>query len=388
MTNFGGRSAGLLLAAAIVPVGAAQAAPCGSAGAKPLAVGTVSGVPAGAARSYSVALKAGESVIVDLALLSTPGTDAADEHDGEADPATPRSLALCDARGTLVAPQPGEVFKKGGSHSTTEDGERLRFVAPADGNYIVSVAGSDAPREILLRRRDAGTVQAAVMPAALGRSVQGIVSSATPVVYSFSGSAGQWVELKVTSDKDTVLRLAEADRDGAYTVVAENDDSDGLNPMLRRKLRTSGTYFLQVDSLSDDAGGFELSLRRVEAPKPAPAPAVLRSGAQVSARLADGDAVTFYTLPVQAGHSYRLDLTAPYDSALAIGLPNPVESEDGSEGPSANFSEVKSQDANLTGTERLNFTARNTGTLLVRVKSFGLNDTNGGYTLIANDLGE
>ena len=41
----------------------------------------------------------------------------------------------------------------------------------------------------------------------------------------------------------------------------------------------------------------------------------------------------------------------------------------------------------LTGTERLNFTARNNGTLLVRVKSFGIDDTEGGYTLKATDLG-
>jgi hypothetical protein len=158
--------------------------------------------------------------------------------------------------------------------------------------------------------------------------------------------------------------------------------------MLRRKLRTSRPYFVQVDSLSDDAGGFELSLRRIEAPKPPPPPATLRAGTQVSARLADGDAVTFYNLPVQAGHSYRIELTAAYDSAMAIGLPNPVESEDGSGSRDDAFSEVKSQDANLTGTERLNFTARNTGNLLVRVRSFGIGDTDGAYTLIVKDLGQ
>jgi len=387
MTKFGGRCAGLLVAAAIVPLGAAQAAPCNLAGAKPLAVGTVSEIDSGPARSYSLSLNAGESVIIDLARLSAASVAAdGDAQDGSA--ANARSLALCDARGTLLAPQAGEVFEKGGSVSATEDGERLRFVAPANGNYIVTVAGSDAPREILVRRRDSGTVQAPVVPTALGRSVQGIVSSASPVIYSFTGSAGQWVELKVASEKDTVLRLAEADSQGNYAVVAENDDSDGLNPMLRRKLRTPRTYFVQVDALSDEPGDFALSLRRIAAPTPPPPPATLRPGAQVSARLADDSAVAFYTLPVTAGDSYRLELTAPYDSALAIGLPNPVESEDGSDERDARFSEVKSEDANLTGTERLNFTARSTSNLLVRVRSFGLNDTDGSYTLIARDLGQ
>jgi hypothetical protein len=88
-----------------------------------------------------------------------------------------------------------------------------------------------------------------------------------------------------------------------------------------------------------------------------------------------------------AGHSYQLALTAPYDGVLAIGLPNPVEPEDGAEGPDAGFSEVKSQDSNLTGTERLSFTARSTGQLLVRIKSFGIGETDGGYTLTATDEG-
>jgi hypothetical protein len=74
------------------------------------------------------------------------------------------------------------------------------------------------------------------------------------MVFSFAGTAGQWVELKSTSEKDTLLRLAAPDREGAYSVVAENDDSDGLNPAIRRKLPVTGTYFVQVDSLSERAG--------------------------------------------------------------------------------------------------------------------------------------
>jgi hypothetical protein len=382
MTIIRGRRAGLLLAAALAPLGVAQAASCPASGAKSLSVGTVTSVESGGVRAYSIPLKAGEGVIVDLTSL-TPAQ--AEENDGAA--TLPRSLALCDAGGTVLAPQPGEVFQKGGSLSTIEEGERLRFVAPADGDYLVAVASADAPREILVRRRDAGVAQSPVIPVALGRTTHGIVSSGAPIVYSFTGSAGQWVELRASSEKDTLLRLAAPDREGGYSVVAENDDSDGLNPVLRRKLRTAGTYYLQVDSLDDSPGDFELALQRINAPKPPPPPAALRPGAEVAARLEDSDAVALYALPVSAGHSYRLDLTAPYDGVVAIGLPNPVESDTGGEGADAGFSEVKSQDANVTGTERLNFTARSTGTLLVRVKSFGLDDTDGSYTLTATDLG-
>lgn len=369
---------GLMLGAAFVPLGAVHAS-CPPSATAPLSIGTVMDVEPGAAQSYSLALKEGEGVIVDLTSTSSVPSDG--------DEAPLRNIALCDASGALLAPLPGEVFEKGGSLSTIEDGERLRFVAPADGDYLVAIKPADTRREILARNRGLGRAQSGVVAIELDNEVSGKVSSGAPKVYSFTGQAGQWVELTAVSEKDTLLRLAGPDAAGAYSVIAENDDSNGLNPMLRRRLRTGGTYFLQVDSLDDQPGDFELMLHRVPAPTPPSPPAQLRLGTEVAGRLADGDAVVLYAMPVTAGHSYRLDLTAPYDSVVAIGLPNPVEADDGDDGPEAGFSEVKSQDANLTGTERLNFTARNNGTLLVRVKSFGLDDTNGAYTLMATDLG-
>ncbi len=394
MSSLASRTTALLLAAtALGPL--AQAAPCPASGGTALTVGTVADVAPGAARSFSINLGANEGVIVDLSSLKPPAPAATshEEGDGEGDehehtPApVPHTLKLCDAKGTVLAPMPGEVFEKGGSVSSTNDGERLRFVAGSAGQYVVSASASDEPREILVRRRSIGSSPPPVVSAQLDGSQKGITSSSSPMVFSFAGTAGQWVLLKSTSEKDTVLRLAGPDKAGEYSQIAENDDSDGLNPVLRRKLATTGTYYLQVDSLSDEPGEFELSLKRSDAPKPPPPPVALRSGAQVAGRLADGDAVVLYILPVVAGHSYRLDLTASYDGVVAIGLPNPVEPDDGGDKPDAGFSEVKSQDSGTSGTEKLNFTARSTGQLMVRVKSFGIGETDGGYTLTANDLG-
>ncbi|MFA7603546.1 MAG: hypothetical protein WCY29_11110 [Novosphingobium sp.] len=372
----------LATVAALAPLGQAQAASCAGAGATPLAVGTVAPVAPGAAHTYALELGPRQGVIVDI-LDVAPRPDP---DEGEAAP-VPQVLKLCDAQGNVLAPQPGEVFAKGGSVSATEDGMRLKFYANAAGRYLVAVAPSDQPRELLVRRREVGTIQAPVVSAKLGTPQKGITSSRAPMVFSFSGAAGQWVELKATSDKDTLLRLAAPDRAGTYTVVAENDDSDGLNPAIRRKLPIAGTYFVQVDSLSDEPGEFELSLARIDAPKPPPPPAPLRVGATVTGRLADGDAVAVYALPVVAGHSYRLDLTAPYDGVVAIGVANPVEPEDGGTGPDAAFTQIKSQDSGTRGTETLTFTARGNGQLLVRVRSFGIDDTDGGYTLKAVDIG-
>ena len=398
MSSLASRTTALLLAAtAMAPLAQASAAPCPAAGGAALTVGTVADVAPGAARSFSITLGANEGVIVDLSSLKPPPAPVAtshgdaeegDDHDHSSTPApVPHTLKLCDAKGALLAPQPGEVFEKGGSVSATNDGERLRFVATSAGQYTVSTTASDEPREILVRRRSVGASPPPVISASLDSSQKGITSSGAPMVFSFAGTAGQWVLLKSTSEKDTVLRLAGPDKAGEYSQVAENDDSDGLNPVLRRKLATTGTYYLQVDSLSDEPGEFELSLKRTDAPKPPPPPVALRPGAQVAAKLADGDAVMLYTLQVISGHSYRLDLTAAYDGVVAIGLPNPVEPDDGGDKPDSGFSEIKSQDSGTSGTEKLNFTARSTGQLMVRVKSFGIGETDGSFTLTATDLG-
>ncbi len=386
----------LLAAAMLAPQ--AQAATCSGAGAAPLTVGTVAAVPPGSVHSFTLGLGSGEGVIVDLSgLTAAAGSSGDDDHEGheghegrggqERTAPAARSLTLCGSDGALLAPQLGEVFEKGGSVSNTDEGERLRFVAQSAGQYIVRVASADAPRELLVRRRDSGVSRAPVVSATLDTPQRGLASSAAPMVFSFSGTAGQWVELSNTSEKDTVLRLAGPDREGSYSIIAENDDSEGLNPLIRRRLPLTGAYFLQVDSLSEEAGEFELELKRIAAPKPPPPPLALRVGAQLAGRLAGTDDVRLYALPVIAGRSYRLDLTAPYDAVVAIGLPNPVEAEDGKEGADAGFSEVKSRDDNLTGTEKLTFTARSSGQLLVRVKSFGIGETDGGYTLTASDVG-
>ena len=176
------RAVALLLAAtALAPLASAQAqgkaapakvAPgCTAAGASSITVGTVASVPAGPARSYSVTLAAGEGVIVDIANLNAkPASNDEHDHDhGEGDEATPplpRAIRLCGASGNLIAPQPGEVFAKGGSLTTTDDGERLRFLAPSAGQYLITIAGSDEAREVLVRRRAVGTAQSPVIAAA------------------------------------------------------------------------------------------------------------------------------------------------------------------------------------------------------------------------------
>lgn len=386
MTTMRRFAVSLLLAAAAAPFAQAHAAAASCAGtdAGQLILGTATRVDPGAARSFNVTLAAGQGVIVDLSSLKPGETPKADDEEGDGDGKAPlRDLALCDSRGTRLAPLPSEVFAKGGSVIAIPDGQRLRFVAPAAGRYAIGVVpGADA-REIIVRERVLGQNSGGVAPTQLGKVEAGKVSSAAPQIFSFPGTADQWVEIKVTSENDTVLHLAGPDRRGDYSEIAENDDSDGLNPVIRRRLPVTGTYYFQVDALGDEAKDFTVTLRAIKAPPPPPPPAALRVGAPVRDKLANGDDARLYVLPVTAGHSYRVELNAAYDGVVAIGLPNPLEAD--GDDDKAGFSEIKSQDAGTTGTERLNFTARSTGQLLVRVKSFGIGETDGSYTLTASD---
>ena len=357
----------------------AQGQDCSAAGAQGITIGTVMAVPSGAARSYGVNLQAGEAVIIDLAVLERSDSEAGDEEANHEAGATP--LRVCRASGSALAPSPADIFKQGGEAEWTPDGPRTRLVAPEAGRYIISVAAADKERELLVRRRPGASVAAPVTATSIGDTVSGRVSGEMPTIHSFTGQAGQWVLLRATSDNDTVLRLAAPDGKGGYSVIAENDDTDGLNPAIRRRLPVSGTYYLQVSSLTPDANDYSLSLTRTAAPTPPAPPAALAIGREASGRLADQTDNDLYAIQVGAGRSYRVELTANYDAVVAIGLPDPTEPENSENASGAGFAALRSEDRNLTGTEVLNFTARSDGPLLVMVSSFGIGDTNGVYTL-------
>ncbi len=414
-------TAALFAAGALAPLAAAQAGTCSTANVGSLTVGTAVAVAPGGARSFAVELTKGDGLIVDLDGYNDPNeASAADAAAGAAAAAAADAVApppmistvphrasgdfgpashfaeddaeklrICDAAGAVLAPRAWDVF--GGANgplAVTDGGNRLRFVAPANGRYIIGVPAGDEARELLARSRRISASNVDPITVNLGSEQKGTVGKTTNPVYSFTASAGQWVELKAVSESDTVLRLAGPDRDGAYSEVAMNDDTDGLNPVIRRRLATAGTYYLRVETLGDSDDTFELSVKESQPPAPPPPPRPLALGRSVSDRLANEDDNRIYSLAVQAGRSYSLTLDAPsYDGYLAIGLANPVEPEEGSESTSAGFTEIRAQDSGLEGEEKMVFTARSTGPLLVLIRSFGIGETDGSYTLIAEDQG-
>ena len=377
-------AASAALVATLAPLAAHAAGDCAATGAGQVVAGQALRVEPGPARAFTADLAAGQGLMIDLAMLAGPAAQG--ETDGDAAGARPQGLRLCDAAGTLLAPLPGDVFEKGSALARTPDGVRLRFVAPATGRYTLWLAPSSQPRELLVRNRDIGAA-VTVRAARLGSEVQGRTSSASPSLISFAATAGQWVELKAVSESDTVLNLAGPDRAGDYSVIASNDDSEGLNPRIRRRIPVTGTYYVQVDSLSDEADDYTLGLKLVQAPPPPAPPAVLRPGENASGRLASTEDARLFALPVAAGHAYRVELSADHDAVLAIGVASPIENEASRDGPAAGVAEILSEDSGVSGTERLTFTARVSGQVIVLVRTLGIGETDGGFRLIASDLG-
>lgn len=383
ITKFLGTAATAAILTAATP---ALAGTCDAAGAKAIGVGMLEPVAAGTAAKYSVDLSAGQGVLIDLVSVAPAAPSDSEGEDGEGHPAAQAAgtLRVCDASGVLVAPLASDVFANGGTMSATEDGARLRFIAPAAGRFVIASPAAEGARELLLRGRDLPAASRTVTELELGGSDFAKVSSAAPLVYSFQAKAGQWVKLTATSENDTVLHLA-APNGEAYEVIADNDDSDGTNPMIKRRLPATGTYYVQVESLTSDVGEVTVLVQPTTAPPPPPAPTALRLGPVVEAKLESSEDKRVYALPVQAGHGYRLELTAPYDAVIEVGLEDPLMSEEGADGNG--FSSIKSQDGNLTGTEKLTFTARASGRVLVQVRAFGLGDGDGSYKLVAVDTG-
>lgn len=370
----------LVAAAAFGGSAPALAAACEAAGASAVTVGTLVPLAGGAAGKFSVDLAAGEGVVVELASTAMEAAE-----DGESANAA-ATLKVCDAKGVLLSPLPSDVFASGGALERAGGNLRLRFVAPSAGRYLIAASAADGDRELLLRKRELAATDRKVVELELGGSDFAKVSGSKPLVYSFAGKAGQWVKLTATSENDTVLHLAGPTGDGNYEVIADNDDSDGLNPMIRRRLPVTGTYYFQVESLSSDENDATVLVQPTDAPAPPAPPMALKAGATVEGSLASTEDRKVYALPVVAGHGYRLELTAPYDGVIEVGLEDPLLPEDGGEGNG--FSSVKSQDANLSGTERLNFIARSTGRVLVQVRAYNLDeDGEKGYKLVVTDTG-
>lgn len=282
------------------------------------------------------------------------------------------------------------------------------------------------------------TAPAAPTPAAIsfGQSVSGelavpaescAVEAPNVRSYSFAAEADTRIEITMHADDfDTVVELGKM-VDCQFVSMGRNDDGtgdeDGLNSRLTGRLPEAGTYVIRATSFGDAAAGkFTLTLNRLPALRPAPAPIALRIGRRVTGTLSAGDAIIeqdanaydevylaveaaaaamdgdaesatvpqlisdsgrpyhLYSLAGRAGQELRISLDSDeFDSFLEVGVDSPlgfavVESNDDGEG------------ADVGLNSRLTIKLERAGTLTIRVSP--LSAATGDYSLLVQPEAE
>lgn len=254
--------------------------------------------------------------------------------------------------------------------------------AHAVGEAVIAVL---APAAARLTVRAPGTPASAREAPAIpfGTPVSAHLIKDYPRTWSFTGSAGQAVRIAARSDGDTRLKLVGPTAAGGTGQLADDDDSEGLNPEIRRRLLRTGTYFVTVETLSDDPEDVMIELREDAAPALAAAvvqaAGTVRPGAPVNASLGEGAGRQLWRLPVRAGRSYRVTLSARFDAGLDLGLADPLEPADGS--PPLGIALRRSSDTDGSGEEMLAFTAAADGEVLLQVRALDTAGTGGAYAL-------
>lgn len=154
-------------------------------------------------------------------------------------------------------------------------------------------------------------------------------------LYSFSGRAGERVQIDLRSDAfDPYLELGRLGADGRFTMIAENDDADGLNSRIVQELPESGDYLVRARTVgAGGTGAFTIELRRLGDAPPAPAPVSLRPGRETEGRFGDdepqivdemggtsGRPYRLYSVDARAGQTYTISLRSQdFDAVLDVG---------------------------------------------------------------------
>lgn len=293
-------------------------------------------------------------------------------------PASPdaQAVELCDEAGVALAMLPGQPPVAGTLTA--------RFAAPTAGRFTLVVGPTAVARTITVRTPDAPAIVHDAVPIVFGANASARIVKNTPRTWAFTARAGQWARITANSTSDTALHLAGPAPGGGIAQLGDDDDSIGQDPLIQRKLPITGTYYIRVESLADEPDDALLQLREVPAPPPLPAPLAIAAGTTAAGRLANDAARVFYDLPVRAGRTYRATLSAPFAGALDIGLADPFEPA--GTGPATGIAPRLSADIGETGVGRsgktmLAFTAASAGHVLLQIRSLGIGETDGGYTL-------
>ncbi|MFM9937280.1 MAG: hypothetical protein ACKVOL_13900 [Novosphingobium sp.] len=325
-----------------------------------LAVGQTETLPPGKLLRFAVDLGDIERIELEIA------GSAANAADG--------SIEICDMAGAALAVE--TAANAGGAVI-------VRFTAPAAGRYTLVAPAAPAARRLTLRTTRAPYGDAA--PLIMGHTVFARLAPQMPRAWAFEGKAGQWVRISATSQTDTAIHLVGPAADGRSTVLGEDDDSEGLNPLIQRKLHVDGTYVVEVQSLGEESDDITLDVRELPAPPPQAPPAPLRAGAELHGQLASVADRALYDIAVRSGQTYKITASALFDLALDLGLADPFEPSSGA--LASGISVQRTVDLTRSGGEVAAFTAATDGHVLLRVRGLGINEGGEDYSLTLTETG-
>jgi hypothetical protein len=195
---------------------------------------------------------------------------------------------------------------------------RLRFAAPADGDYVLRVrplsgeAGGDY--RLSLAERAPAPEAPAPTPIAVGDALKGALAAGDPEAddgsrydaYAFTARQGERLSISLQSDAFDPMVVVGRGGAGSFEELARNDDAPGggLNSYLTFTAPSEGDYLIRVTPVADRDGDYTLSLQTAPAPAAGQAIAV---GDTAAGELTAEDAVSDAGSPADA---YRFEGTA------------------------------------------------------------------------------
>ncbi len=153
----------------------------------------------------------------------------------------------------------GNILAENDDISSTNLNAEIEFTLPADGQYLIAALAYDRGRYTLtLDVGGSAQTDTEVITLSYGDEASGeAISMDEPVVYVFSGDAGDTVSIAANSDEvDTYVVLVDANGN----TLADNDDisQTNLNSYLETVLPANGEYLIGV--FAYDPGPYTLEL--------------------------------------------------------------------------------------------------------------------------------
>ncbi|MEZ4668869.1 MAG: clostripain-related cysteine peptidase [Anaerolineae bacterium] len=153
----------------------------------------------------------------------------------------------------------GNLLEENDDISNTNLNSAIEYTLPSDGEYVLAALAYDVGTYTLGLEVQGASNTGDGQTINYGDTISGqALNMDTPIVYTFSGSAGDQVSITLTSDAvDTYLVLADANGD----TITENDDvsKDNVNSYVEAVLPANGTYLIGV--FAYDPGPFDLVLQ-------------------------------------------------------------------------------------------------------------------------------